>query len=201
LTARLLAPSRGIDEASTPMESKGDTMSEQGPEQDAVRPSAEQTISESALPQAPPPPPAGYDAPAPPPGMFYDAESGLMLPNGTQLAPVGRRIGAWFLSIVLWIVTLVIGYVIWGIISWTKGTTPALQVLGMRCWRPEENRVPGFWWMALREIVGRIADGILSLISLLVSLILFLTGKEHKALHDYVAGTVVLYDPDKTLSS
>jgi uncharacterized RDD family membrane protein YckC len=175
-------------------------MSEQGPEQEDVRSSSsEQTVSESALPQAPPPP-AGYDAPAPPPGMFYDAESGLMLPNGTQLASVGRRIGAYFLALPLMIVTLVIGYIIWGIMAWTKGTTPALQVLGMRCWRPDENRIPGFWWMALREIVGRIADGILSLITLLLSLILFLTGKEHKALHDYLAGTVVLYDPDKTLA-
>jgi uncharacterized RDD family membrane protein YckC len=181
-----------------PMESKGHIMSEQGSEQEAVRPSAEQTMSESALPQAPPPP-AGFDAPAPPPGMYYDAESGLMLPNGTQLASVGRRIGAYFLAIPLWIVTLGIGYIIWGLMSWSKGTTPALRVLGMRVWRHEEGRVAGFGWMALREIVGRIADTILSIITELTSFILFLTTKERKSLHDYVAGTVVLYDPDKKL--
>ena len=71
----------------------------------------------------------------------------------------------------------------------------------MRCWRPEDNRVPGFWWMALREIIGRIVDSILSFITELTSFILFLTVRERKTLHDYVAGTVVLHDPNKVLPS
>jgi uncharacterized RDD family membrane protein YckC len=53
--------------------------------------------------------------------------------------------------------------------------------------------------MALRDVVGRIADGILSLISLLVSFILFVTSRDHKSLHDLIAGTVVLHDPHKLL--
>jgi uncharacterized RDD family membrane protein YckC len=134
-----------------------------------------------------------------PTGTYFDAASGLTLPNGVQLAASGRRIGAFFLAIPLSIVTLGIGYVIWGIIAWGRGQTPALQVLGMRCWRPETGRVAGWWWMALREIIGRIADSILSVITLLVSLILMLSGKEHKCLHDMVAGTVVLHDPNKVL--
>lgn len=151
-----------------------------------------------------PPVPAGYGygqyaGVAVPSGMYIDQASGLMLPEGTALASHGRRIGAFFLAIPLAIVTLGIGYIIWGIIAWTKGTTPALQVLGMRCWRPEDNRVPGFWWMALREIIGRICDGILSFITELTSFILFLAVRERKALHDYVAGTVVLHDPNKVL--
>jgi uncharacterized RDD family membrane protein YckC len=60
--------------------------------------------------------------------------------------------------------------------------------------------VPGFWYMALREIVGRFIDGILSLITAITSFVLFVAGKEHKSLHDLIAGTVVLYDPDKVLS-
>jgi uncharacterized RDD family membrane protein YckC len=133
--------------------------------------------------------------------MYLDQMSGLALPEGTQLASVGRRIGSYFLAIPLCIVTLGIGYIIWGLIAWGNGQTPALQVLGMRVWRPETNQVAGFWHMALREIVGRIVDGILSLITEITSFVLFVTGKEHKALHDYVAGTVVLYDPNKVLAS
>lgn len=53
--------------------------------------------------------------------------------------------------------------------------------------------------MALREIVGRIAEGILSVITLLASFIMMITGKERKTIHDYVGGTVVLYDPNKVL--
>lgn len=71
----------------------------------------------------------------------------------------------------------------------------------MRCWRPETGEVPGWGWMALREIVGRIAEGILSISTLLISFILMLTSRERKSLHDYIAGTVVLYDPDKVLAS
>src|SRR5215472_12819796 len=157
-----------------------------------------------ALPTAPPPPAMGtyeeYGVPAPPPGMYHDTESGLTLPQGVQLASHGRRIGAYFLAIPLAIVTLGIGYVIWGLIIWANGQTPALQVLGMRCWRPEEARIAGFWWMALREVVGRIAEGILSFITLLISLILMLTRPDRRSLHDLIAGTVVLYDPNKVLA-
>jgi uncharacterized RDD family membrane protein YckC len=157
------------------------------------------------LPTAPPPPVEGtyqaYGVPAAPPGMYYDIQSGLTLPQGVQLASHGRRIGAFFLAIPLCIVTLVIGYVIWGLIVWSRGQTPALQVLGMRCWRPETRRVPGFWWMALREIIGRFLDSILGIVTELTSFILFLATRERKAIHDYVAGTVVLYDPNKVLNT
>jgi uncharacterized RDD family membrane protein YckC len=141
-----------------------------------------------------------YGQAAPPPGMHFDQMSGLALPDGVELATVGRRIGAFFLSIPLWIVTLGIGYVIWGLIVWGRGQTPALQVLGMRCWRPETGRVPGWWWMALREIVGRFVEGILSFITLLLSFILMLSSKDHKSLHDLIAGTVVLRDPNNVLT-
>ena len=168
----------------------------------------------SGFPQAPPPPPgfpqappvpAGYGygeyggQPAPA-GLYRDQESGLMLPEGTVLANPGRRIGAFFLAIPLSIITLGIGYIIWGLIVWNNGQTPALQVLGMRCYRPETQRVATFWWMALREVVGRILDGILSIITELISLIFMLTRPDRKALHDLVAGTVVLHDPNKVLA-
>ena len=164
-----------------------------------------ETPPAAPLPTAPPLPTEGtyqgYGVPPAPPGMYYDIQSGLTLPQGVQLASHGRRIGAYFLAIPLAIVTLVIGYVIWGLIVWSRGQTPALQVLGMRCWRPEDRRVPGFWWMALREIVGRIADSILGIFTELTSFVLFLATRERKAIHDYVAGTVVLHDPNKVLET
>jgi uncharacterized RDD family membrane protein YckC len=135
-----------------------------------------------------------------PAGMYVDQASGLLLPDGTQLASPGRRIGAWFLSLLLVIVTLGIGYVVWGLLIWSNGQSPALQVLGMRVWRPETNRVAGFWYMALREIVGRIVDGILSFITEITSFVMFVASKDHKSLHDQIAGTVVLYDPNKVLA-
>lgn len=136
---------------------------------------------------------------APPSGMYYDQASGLMLPQGVALAGVGRRIGAYFLGILLFIVTLVIGYVIWGLIIWSRGQTPALQVLGMRCWRPETGRVASWGWMALRDVIGRIVESVVTIV-LVASFIVMCATKEHKSIHDYVAGTVVLYDPNKVLA-
>lgn len=179
----------------------------QSPFQDAPPPGQGQqyTPGFQGMPQAPPVPPGyGYGAPnqmGVPPGMYYDQASGLTLPQGVELASVGRRIGAYFLSIVLAVVTLGVGYLIWGIISWSKGRGPTQQVLGMRCWRPAENRVAGWGPMALRNIVGGIAQGILSLITMLVSFVLFLTGNQHKSIPDMVGGTVVVYDPHKVLDN
>jgi uncharacterized RDD family membrane protein YckC len=157
------------------------------------------------IPQAPPVPPAyGYGTQQPmtaPQGMYWDPHVELMLPEGVQLASIGRRIGAYFLAIVLCVVTLVIGYAIWGLIAWSKGRSPALQVLGMRCWKPADNQVAGWGTMALRNVVGGIAQGILGFITGLVSFVLFLTGKHRKTIPDWVASTVVVHDPDKVFDN
>ena len=154
-----------------------------------------------------PPAPAGeygYGQPemaVVPAGMYYDPQSGLTLPQGVELASIGRRIGAFFLAIPLAIVTLGIGYVIWGLIVWAQGTTPALQVLGMRCWRPDDNQVPGWGWMALRNAIGRfVIESFITIIGL-ISLVLMCVNRDRKCLHDLIAGTVVLYDPNKVLQA
>jgi uncharacterized RDD family membrane protein YckC len=128
-----------------------------------------------------------------------DQASGLTLPNGVALASHGRRVGAYFLAIPLVIVTLGIGYLIWGIIAWTKGTSPALQVLGMRVYHPDQRKVASFGVMVLRDFVGGIVQSILSIITLLVSFILFLSRPDRRTLPDLIAGTVVLHDPNKVL--
>lgn len=152
-------------------------------------------------PMPPPVPPAGAPVgtsmPAPPPA--YAMPVGLSLPPGTTLASVGRRIGAYFLAIVLFVVTLGVGYIVWGIIAWTKGTTPALQVLGCRLWLPDQQQVPGFGRALLRNVVGYLVENIIWIVSV-VSFILFLTNSEHKSLHDMIGGTIVLHDPNKVLA-
>lgn len=151
------------------------------------------------FPAAPPVQPQyGYGQVSAPPGMYGDATSGLALPNGTQLAPVGRRVGAWFLSILLVIVTLGIGYLIWGLILWGRGQTPSLKVLGMRVWRPDDQRPATWGEMFLREFVGRFLLGLIPA-EQLVSFVVFLVHKQHRAIHDIVGSTVVLHDPNKVI--
>jgi hypothetical protein len=154
-----------------------------------------------AIPPAPPTPLAGYDQPREvPAGMYYDRSTELVLPNGTQLASHARRIGAWFLSIALFIVTLGIGYIIWGLIVWSGGQTPTYQLLGMRCWRPETNRVASWGWMALREVVGRFVESLFGIIAV-ASFIMFLVLKQRRTIHDYIGGTIVVHDPNKVLAA
>jgi uncharacterized RDD family membrane protein YckC len=161
---------------------------------------------QQSFPGTPPPSTeyGGYGTPGMavvPAGMYYDPQSGLTLPEGVVLASIGRRIGAFFLAIPLAIVTLGIGYVIWGLIVWAQGTTPALQVLGMRCWRPEENQVPGWGWMALRNVIGCfVIERFITIIGV-VSLILMCVNRDRKSIHDMIAGTVVLHDPTKVLQN
>ncbi len=132
-----------------------------------------------------------------PPGMYYDQLSGLVLPQGTQLATAGRRIGSWFLAILLAIATLGIGYVIWGLIAWGKGQTPTQQVLGMQSWKPQTGTNATWGTMFLRELGYAVLGWIP--FAQLVSFIMFLASKERRALHDHIAGTIVLHDPNKVL--
>jgi uncharacterized RDD family membrane protein YckC len=142
----------------------------------------------------------GYPAaPMPPPGGYVPG--GLVLPPGVELASTGRRIGAWFLAIPLFIITLGIGYIVWGLILWSRGTTPALKVLGMKVWRLDTNQVPTWGRMALRDFLGRIVDGILGGITQLISFIMFLATDKRQSLHDKVASTTVVYDPQKVLGA
>jgi uncharacterized RDD family membrane protein YckC len=137
--------------------------------------------------------------PLPPPPPVNPSAGVIVLPDGVELASHGRRIGAYFLSILLAIVTLGIGFLIWGAIVWGKGTSPAFQVLGMKVYRPEERKVATWGTMALRNIVGGIVQGILSVITELVAFILFLTRPDRRTIADLIAGTVVVYDPNKVL--
>jgi uncharacterized RDD family membrane protein YckC len=123
--------------------------------------------------------------------------SNVALPPGVQLASVGRRIGSYFLSIVLVIVTLVIGYVIWGLIAWGKGTSPAWQVLGLKAYNPQTGHPATWGKMALRNIVGGIVQGILGAITSLISFIMFLASGDHKSIPDNIAGVIVVHDPNK----
>ena len=129
--------------------------------------------------------------------MNFDPKSGLSLPQGVELASHGRRIGAYFLAIPLAIVTLVIGYLIWGLILWGKGTSPALKVLKMKCINPVTGEVVTWGRMALRDIVGGFVEGLFILP--IVGFIMFLAGSKRQSLHDVIGSTIVVYDPNNVL--
>lgn len=153
-----------------------------------------------------PPAAAGGYLPAPPLGSYgQDAQAGQpwanpqaagLFPPGVELASTGRRIGGFFMEILLAIVTLGIGYFIWSLIVWARGQTPGKQVLKMRCYRVENQRVANWGWMLLRQVVGGIIYEFTFYIAFIVSGFMLVGRSDRRTIQDFIAGTVVLYDPN-----
>lgn len=140
--------------------------------------------------------PPGYGPPAGP----WQPGAPLVLPEGVVLASPGRRVGAYFLAIPLALATCGIGYLVWGAIVWGKGTSPALQVLGMRAWKPERQGPAQWGDMAARNGLDWLISMITCGISSIVSFVLFLSDEPlHRTLADRLGGTVIVHDPHRRL--
>ena len=135
-----------------------------------------------------------FAAPPVPPGMYFDPSSGVVLPEGVQLASRGRLAACFCLAILLFVVTLGVGYIIWAVVIWRQGNTPAQRLLRLRCWLPEAGRIAGREDMAVRQVLGLAFAG-----QLLIGVWLVLFTRAHMSLGDYLAGTVVVHDPDRVL--
>src|SRR5438034_15571 len=81
--------------------------------------------------------------------------------------------------------------------TWANGQTATQQVLGIRCWRLQENAVASwgqmFLWGLSRQVIDSIAFGGL------VSLVMMLVNKDRRTLYDNISGIVLLQDPNKVL--
>ena len=105
----------------------------------------------------------GYQQSGPPqapPGVYIDPVSQLVLPQGGRLAGRARVAAALILGVLLFTVTLGIGYIAWSAFTWGRGQTPAQRILNLRCWLPQDGRLAGRDEMAIRQILGffQIAD-------------------------------------------
>ena len=139
----------------------------------------------------------GYEQNAPPPvppGMYFDHHSGLVLPQGVQPRSIGRVVAAYAVAVLLFIVTLGIGYIIWSLVSWGDGQTPAQRLFGLRCWRPESSRPASRGEMALRQASGLLLNG-----ELLLGVFILLIEPARTSVGDFFIGTVVLHDPHDAL--
>jgi len=141
----------------------------------------------------------GYEQfvpPQAPPGMYFDPGSELCLPQGVLLASRGQVARAWFLGLLLFIVTLGIGYITWSQFEWSQGRSPAQRMLSLRCWLPKPRRVAGREQTAQRQIAGFFLNG-----QLLSGFFIWLNGRRLRSVGDLFADTVLLYDPDTVLQS
>jgi uncharacterized RDD family membrane protein YckC len=127
-------------------------------------------------------------------GMYFDRESWLILPEGVRPASKGRVAASFFLGVGLFIVTLGVGYLVWEMMLWGRGQTPAQRMLDLRCWRPEAGRPAGRKHMAVREVTGLLLNG-----ELLMGPIIWLTSPSLSSVGDFFAGTAVVHDPAHVL--
>jgi uncharacterized RDD family membrane protein YckC len=128
------------------------------------------------------------------------------VPAGTPLTNPWARLGAALLDVVLIIVTLFIGWVVWTLIVWSKGQTPAKQICGQRVVMKQTGQAARWGEMALRDFVIRgLAIGILGqltcgIVSLVAALMIF--SAYHETLWDKWAGTLVVDDREgRTLAA
>ena len=139
----------------------------------------------------------GYEQfvpPTVPPGMWFDRDTWLILPQGVRPASKGRVAACYALAIGLFIATLGVGYLVWALVAWGGGQTPAQRLLGLRCWRRDIRRVAGRKHMALRQVTGLLLNG-----ELLMGPLIWLGSKELNSVGDVFAGTLVLSDPNQLL--
>jgi uncharacterized RDD family membrane protein YckC len=122
------------------------------------------------------------------------------LPVGVRLSSLGKRFGGYLLTGLLVVVTLVVGYLVWALIIWGRGQSPAKQLLGMRVIDLADRHAAGWGRMFLRQFVARgIVVTALSVmtggIGWLVSVALIF-GANRQTLWDRMANTVVVDDPE-----
>lgn len=132
--------------------------------------------------------------------MNQDPASGLTNQGGTwslagaPLSSAGKRLGAAILEGVLVIFTLGLGWLVWSLVVWSKGQTPAKSLLGMRCVNTGTGRTATWGTMVLREIVGKVILGSFTFgLSSIVGCFMVL-GSTHQGLWDKVATTAVVND-------
>ncbi|HET9559115.1 MAG TPA: RDD family protein, partial [Actinomycetota bacterium] len=77
------------------------------------------------------------------------------VPAGIPLTNPWARLGSSLIDLVLIIVTLVIGWLIWTLIVWSKGQTPGKQICGQRVVMKRTGRAATWGEMALRDFVIR----------------------------------------------
>jgi hypothetical protein len=95
-----------------------------------------------------------FAPPQAPPGMHVDPASDLVLPQGARLASRAQVAAAFVLGLLLFGVTLGLGYIAWSAFTWGRGQTPAQRILGLRCWLAQDGRVAGRDEMGIRQILG-----------------------------------------------
>ncbi|HVX07611.1 RDD family protein [Humibacter sp.] len=130
----------------------------------------------------------GYGAP---PGYSASSPYG---PLPANLATAGQRFGATLLELVLAIATLIIGWVIWDLIAWTRGQTPAKQLLGLRIVSAQSGQPLSWGQSFVRNFLCYGLLGSIPLLGFIYRIVgaCFVFNPDRQALWDRMAKTYVV---------
>lgn len=115
---------------------------------------------------------------------------------GEPLATPAVRLGSYLLEILFILVTFGVGWIVWSLIVWGKGTTPGHQVLRLYIVDEKSGKTATWGHTALREfvmkgLVGLFISGITFGIYWIVDSLLVVR-PDRKTIHDMLSSTVVV---------
>jgi len=119
------------------------------------------------------------------------------LPSGVSAANPWIRLGAYFVEVILMVVTLFIGWLIWAAMTAGSGQTPAKRLLKLRVIDASSYRPVGFgkmFWM--RGLVAGIVAGFAIPLTLGILLFMPFWDKRKQNIWDKVSSTYVVNDPN-----
>jgi uncharacterized RDD family membrane protein YckC len=118
--------------------------------------------------------------------------------GGPPLSSAGKRFGGWLLDGLLFLVTFGIGWIIWSLVIWSKGQSPAKSLLGMRVVRTDTRRAATWGTMFIRDFLIK---GLLVSICYLIQIVsaFMILGADRQGIWDKMVNTVVVDDPDGLL--
>jgi uncharacterized RDD family membrane protein YckC len=140
-------------------------------------------------------PPSTTDATPGRPAFMHE------LPATVRLSSAWRRLGGYLLEGLLILLTLLIGWLVWSIIVWGRGQTPAKQLLGMRVLSRETLTSARRGRMFAREIPCKWIVELFASITVVGFVVYFwlLWDKERQELWDKMVETIVVNDPENVL--
>jgi uncharacterized RDD family membrane protein YckC len=136
--------------------------------------------------------------------MGYDPPMSNELTQGSKeinlrYATFQHRLGGIALDFALCFVTFGIGWIIWTLVLWGEGQTPAKQILKMRTINFTNGRPASWGHMAIREFLIPLTVGIangltfyVAGVAWLVLEIVFYFTKNQRSFRDYWAKTAVI---------
>lgn len=118
-----------------------------------------------------------------------------MLPPGVRPAHPWRRLGAFFLELLLMVVTGGIGWLLWAVMIAGTGQTPAKRLLHMRVIGADTLRPVGLARMFfMRMLLGTIVAVVAFVASLLVLVVMPFWDRRRQNVWDKVSNAYVVVD-------